>query len=162
MCFSFALLSFGALCAATGFYFCFISFWWVCAVHVFAFLRFAVLAILFHWPIPCERESSFNVCEYDLSTCIDISFTHSHWHRRSRKKMFTKLRLCIAWTKPKICVRVNIGHFRTKDTHTHILGLWFNNSLLRLFYVFLFGFGILVVAAAAFFRLSSAFALFAE
>lgn len=40
-----------------------------------------------------------------------------------------------------------LGIFAQK-THTHILGLWFNNSLLRLFYVFLFGFGILVVAAA--------------
>lgn len=110
-------------------------------------------------PFLCERRIIFSlllVCEYELSTCIDISFIHKHLTWRKNKKCLQNVRLCNSSLNNQIDV-LNIGHSHTNDTlilsHIHVFRicwLWFNKltatTIATNIYI-RFVFGIFVVAA---------------
>lgn len=95
MCFSFALLSFGASCATGSvflYFFQYLADVWCCCCFFFILLVFCfILAGPFRVSV-----SRFNVCEYDLSTCIDI-FTAAASYGRNVYKIASVYRSWTNW-----------------------------------------------------------------
>lgn len=132
MCFSFALLSFGASCA-TGFVFLYFvqyltEVWCCCCCFFFILLVFCFIRA---GPFRVSV-SRFNVCEYDLSTCID----NFRCCRFIRTKCLQNC-VCVSfvdWLTAWLPNWLPIAHVFDKTQH---FSLWFDNANLLCVFIFL-------------------------